>query len=398
MSGPVLIAAGGTGGHVIPALAVARLLRERAVPVIWAGTERGLESRLVPDAGIELERIRVHALRGQGGLDILLAPLRLVRSIGQCIALVRRLRPRAVLGMGGFVSGPVALAALALRVPLVLHEQNALAGLTNRRLARFATRVFAAFPDAFADGTRVEVVGNPVSAGMTVAPLPALDTAAPLRLLVVGGSRGAERLNTVLPEALSLRGGTRPVTVVHQAGRGRAEATRARYAAAGAQRRTAAERLDEVSVRAFLDDMPGAYRDADLVVCRSGAMTVTELAARGRAAVLVPYPYAVDDHQSANARWLTGAGAAILMPETRLSATALAGCLDRLEADRAELVAMSRAAAGRFVPGAAERVAEALLAVSGGVPDGPPGAMVDGPSGGGAAPVPVPGTTRRGDR
>jgi len=257
--------------------------------------------------------------------------------------------------------------------------------------------VFAAFPDAFAGGARIEVVGNPVSAAMTVAPLPGLDTAVPLRLLVVGGSRGAERLNTVLPEALSRRSGTRPVSVLHQAGQGRAQATRARYAAAD---RSVAERADSVQVQDFIDDMPGAYRDADLVVCRSGAMTVTELAARGRAAVLVPYPHAVDDHQSANARWLAGAGAAILMPEDRLGATALAGCLDRLEANRAELVTMSRAAAGRFVPGAAERVAEALLAVSGGVSAGGagglPGGMPDGLSGGGTAPVP--GGARGGDR
>jgi len=366
MNRPVLIAAGGTGGHVVPALAVARALGERDVPVVWAGTERGLEARLVPAAGIELRPIRVHALRGQGLLDTLLGPVRLLRAIGQCIALLRSLRPRAVLGMGGFVSGPVVLAALALRVPVVLHEQNALAGMTNRQLARFATRVLAAFPGAFAPGVKAEVVGNPVSSGMTVAPVPSSDGAGALRLLVVGGSRGAQRLNEALPEALRLRTGTAAVSVLHQAGQGRGEPTRQRYEAAAAEPRAAAIAADRIDVRDFIEDMAVAYRDADLVICRSGAMTVTELAARGRAALLVPYPHAVDDHQSANARWLSEAGAAELIPQARLTGALLAEWIDRLEADRTRLVEMSRAAAERFRPGAAERVADALVTVSGG--------------------------------
>jgi len=379
VSRPVLIAAGGTGGHIVPALAVAQSLGERGVPVVWAGTEQGLESRLVPAAGIELRRIQVSALRGQGRLGTALGPLRLARSLAQCIALVRELRPRAVLGMGGFVSGPVALAALALRVPVVLHEQNALPGMTNRRLARFATRVFAAFPGAFGPGVRAEVVGNPVSASMTVAPAPSAQGGSMLRLLVVGGSRGAERLNELLPEALALRGGAAGVSVRHQAGQGRGAATRQRYAASQAKPRAAAASPDAVDVQDFIDDMPAAYRDADLVICRSGAMTVTELAARGRASLLVPYPHAVDDHQRANARWLAEAGAAQLLPQSELSAAVLAEWIDKLEADRGLLVTMSAAAAERFRPGAAERVAEGLLAVSGGASSD---ALVDAQRGG----------------
>lgn len=357
MSAPVLIAAGGTGGHVVPALAVAAVLLARGIPVDWAGTVRGLESRLVPAAGIRLHPIDVRGLRGQGLLGTVTGPLRLVRACVQCVALLRRLKPRAILGMGGFVSGPVALAALALRVPLVLHEQNAVPGMTNRRLAARARHVFCAFPGAFADRAGARVVGNPVSADMTTAPLPSADPQATLSLLVIGGSRGAQRLNELMPAALAhrQRQGTAPtLRVRHQAGAGRGAATRALY--------SDAQTGDAVSVDDFIDDMSAAYRQADLVVCRSGAMTVTELAARGRAALLVPYPHAVDDHQSANARWLVDAGAARLLPEHSLTAASLADEIDRLVDDRDALVRMSSAAAASFVPGAAQAVAEALIA------------------------------------
>ena len=372
---PVLIAAGGTGGHVVPALAVAEVLVARGVPVAWAGTAAGLESRLVPAAGIELRTIDVAGLRGKGALARLAGPARLLRAVGQARALVAELRPRAVLGMGGFASGPVGIAARLAGVPLVLHEQNAVAGLTNRVLARVATRVFVAFPGAL--GPRAIAVGNPVRDDLAaLAQLAGADEGvppsdacsdAPLSVLVVGGSRGAEALNLALPGACAAlaRAGTRLV-VRHQAGAGRGEAVRARYAAALGGEGGDAGRGVAVEATDFIDDMRAAYAGSDLVVCRSGAMTVTELAAVGRGAILVPYPHAVDDHQSVNARWLADAGAAVLLPQPLADAAGLAAEIARLDADRPALRAMAAAARARFVPGAAERVADALLEVSGG--------------------------------
>jgi UDP-N-acetylglucosamine--N-acetylmuramyl-(pentapeptide) pyrophosphoryl-undecaprenol N-acetylglucosamine transferase len=375
---PVLIAAGGTGGHVVPALAVAEALRERRVPVLWAGTERGLESRLVPRAGIKLHLINVRGLRGQNLLDTLMGPLRLARAVVQSVALLRRERVSAVLGMGGFVSGPVALAALMLRIPLVLHEQNAIAGMTNSWLARFASRVFSAFPDVFPAARSAETVGNPVPAGIVADKLrineshgqashaqASTDT---LHVLVIGGSRGAECLNRVLPDAMSamahlqdLKTLRNPVVAVcHQAGAGRGDATRQRYAESLQGHSTIS-----VTVEDFVDDMAVAYKEADLVISRAGAMTVTELAASGTPALLVPYPYAVDDHQTANANWLVSVGAAVLLPEAQLDGQVLAREIEQLLSDPGQLDVMASAARQRFVPGAAARVADALCDLAG---------------------------------
>lgn len=355
---PVLIAAGGTGGHVIPALAVAEALRSRRVPVLWAGTAQGLESRLVPQSGIAMTLIDIRGLRGQNLFDTLLGPLRIVHAVFQSLRLLRRERVCAVLGMGGFVSGPVAIAALLLRVPLVLHEQNAVAGMTNSWLARSAARVFSAFPGVFPGARRAEVVGNPVPQAIVVdEPARCESQMGPLRVLVIGGSRGAEFLNQIVPQAVAhCQPGT--VSVRHQAGAGRADATRARYDA-----------KSDVEVTDFVDDMASAYRTADLVISRAGAMTVTELAASATPAVLVPFPHAVDDHQTANARWLVDAGAAILLPQAELVAERLAGVINELASDRDALTTMASAARQRFVPGAAERVANALVEVSGQVVD-----------------------------
>ncbi len=358
----VLIAAGGTGGHVVPGLAVAEALKARRVPVIWAGTATGLEARLVPDAGVPLSLINVRGLRGQSLIDTVSGPFRLVGAIVQSIRLLRQQRVSAVLGMGGFVSGPVAIAALLLRIPLVLHEQNAVPGMTNAKLARFATRVFSAFPGAFPDAIHnkpmVEVVGNPVPQSI-VAQAEASRAAATdqaVQILVVGGSRGAEFLNTILPEAMALRTAeSRPVKVMHQAGAGRGEATRDRYQASH----------DQIVVSDFIDDMASAYRQADLVISRAGAMTVTELAASGTPSLLVPYPFAVDDHQTANANWLVKAGGAVLLPQSELTATRLATLIDELAIDRPRLQAMASAAHQQYVPGAAARVADALIDVAG---------------------------------
>lgn len=349
---PVLIMAGGTGGHVFPALAVARELQARGREVAWLGTLRGLEARVVPEAGLALHTIDVTGLRGKGTAGWLLAPLRLVRAVWQAQQVVRRLRPGAALGMGGFASGPGGLAARLLGVPLVVHEQNAVAGLTNRVLARIATRALEAFPGSL-PGART--VGNPVRAEIAALPAPAERFAGrdgALRLLVVGGSQGARALNTTLPEAIGrLSPDSRP-EVLHQAGAAEADGVRAAYARAGVAAR----------VEPFIADMAGAYGWADLVVCRSGALTVSELAAAGVGSVLVPFPHAVDDHQTRNAAWLVEAGAAELLPQSVLTPERLAETLQRLD-DRPRLLAMAAAARSRATPAAAAAVADDIVEI-----------------------------------
>ncbi|MCW4151663.1 undecaprenyldiphospho-muramoylpentapeptide beta-N-acetylglucosaminyltransferase [Halomonas sp. 18H] len=311
----VLIMAGGTGGHVIPALSLARALTERGVEVQWLGSPRGIENQLVPDAGLVLHRIAVSGLRGNGLTGWLAAPWRLAKAVLQARRVVREFDPQLVVGLGGFASGPGGLAAWLMRRPLVIHEQNAVAGLTNRVLSRLARRTFAAFPQAFPG--RGEVVGNPVRA--EIAALGEQPRAAdsmrqrPLRLLVVGGSLGAQALNQRLPEALAGLAPEQRPEVCHQAGRDKDQATREGYARHGL----------EAHVSAFIDDMAGAYDWADLVVCRAGALTVAELAAAAKPALFVPFPHAVDDHQTANAAALVEEGAASLIAQDAMSAAAL---------------------------------------------------------------------------
>ena len=312
----VLIMAGGTGGHVIPALSLARGLAAEGVEVAWLGSPRGIENRLVPEAGLPLHRIAVSGLRGNGAAGWLLAPLNLTRAVWQARRVIREFDPQLVVGLGGFASGPGGLAAWLGRRPLVIHEQNAVAGLTNRALSRLARRVYAAFPQAF--GSRGEVIGNPVRAEIAALG-EALHTAAAmrgrrLRLLVVGGSLGAQALNERLPEALALLSPEARPEVRHQAGRDKDAATRQAYADQGVP----------AEVTPFIDDMAEAYGWADLVVCRAGALTVAELAAAARPALFVPFPFAVDDHQTANARALVEEGAAELLPQTELDAATLA--------------------------------------------------------------------------
>ncbi|MDQ2695681.1 MAG: undecaprenyldiphospho-muramoylpentapeptide beta-N-acetylglucosaminyltransferase, partial [Pseudomonadota bacterium] len=286
---PVMIMAGGTGGHVFPALAVAEWLRRRDVPVVWMGTRRGLEATLVPKAGIPVEWIGVAGLRSSGWRRGLMAPVMLAQALGQAAVALGRCRPRVVLGMGGFVSGPGGLMAWLRRIPLVIHEQNAVAGLTNRWLARFADQVLEAFPDSFPAARHARCTGNPVRQAIADLLPPAARFAGrrgPARLLVVGGSQGALALNQLVPQALA-RLPERP-EVWHQAGGRLLEAARTAYAQAGVSAR----------LEPFIDDMAGAYGWADLVLCRAGALTVAELAAAGVGAVLVPFPYAVDDHQT----------------------------------------------------------------------------------------------------
>lgn len=355
---PVLIMAGGTGGHVFPALAVAERLRAAGMPVVWMGTRQGLEAKLVPAAGITIEWIGVAGLRGKGLRRLLTLPFMLGRALLQARTILRRLRPPVVLGMGGFASGPGGLAARLLGIPLVVHEQNAIAGLTNRWLARLASRVLEAFPGTFPASRRALAVGNPVRDAIAALPPPALRFAGRegrLRLLVLGGSQGALALNQLVPQALAqLPEAARP-EVWHQAG-GRLHDT----AAAAYQEAGVAARLTP-----FIDDMAAAYAWADLVLCRAGALTIAELAAAGVAALLVPFPFAVDDHQTANAAFLARGGAARVVQQADLDAAALAALLGELLADRQALWAMAEAARALAQVDSAARVAAICLEQAG---------------------------------
>ncbi len=355
-----MIMAGGTGGHVFPALATARVLRERGYDLVWLGTHRGIEARLVPAAGIPVEWLSVSGLRGKGIGTLLAAPFRLATALFQALRAVRRHRPSVVLGAGGFVSGPGGVAAWLTRTPLVVHEQNAVAGLTNRLLARIADRVLEGFPGSFGDGVKAERVGNPVRREIANVPPPERRYAGregPVRLLVFGGSQGSSRLNTVVPAAISeLPDWLRP-EVLHQTGAQGAEETAAAYRARGIA----------ADVRAFIDDMASAYGWADLAVCRSGALTIAELAAAGVPAVLVPFPSAVDDHQTRNAQYVVRVGAAVLQSESGLTPVSLAAKLrELLEAGRPRLERMARAARAAAITDADVRLADACVAAAGG--------------------------------
>ncbi len=352
----VVVMAGGTGGHVFPALAVADVLRQRGCTVSWLGTRNGIEARLVPAAGIEVDWIDIGGLRGNGLRGWLSAPWRLWNAVRQALLALRRRQPVVVLGLGGFVAGPGGLAARWAKIPLVIHEQNAVAGLTNRALALIAQRVLAAFPTAFSGGQAV-VTGNPVRTEIAALPAPALRFAGrkgPARLFVFGGSQGAQVLNRLLPAAIGQLAVEERPSVVHQAGRGadRLAQVQAAYAAAAVT----------VEVVEFIDDMASEYAKADLVVCRAGALTVSELAAAGVGAVLLPLSTAVDDHQTANARWLVAAGAALCVDERSLTASALADHLRPLISDgRSAWEAMASAARSCAVVDAATTVADICL-------------------------------------
>lgn len=354
---PIIIMAGGTGGHVFPALAVAEQLRAKNVPVVWLGTRRGLEAKLVPPTGIPLEWIGVAGLRGTGLMRLLMAPLMMGKAVWQAATVFRRVKPRVVLGMGGFVSGPGGLVARLLGIPLVIHEQNAIPGLTNRWLARLANRVLEGFPNSFPDRRQALWVGNPVRANIAALPEPSARLAAHTdrpRLLVVGGSQGALALNQLVPTALTLMAPTQRPDVWHQAGGNLWEAAAQGYRNADI----------EVRLEPFIEAMEEAYGWADLVLCRSGALTVAELAAAGVGAILVPFPYAVDDHQTVNGRFLERAGAAVLISQKVLTAQRLAELLAELLNDRPRLRTMAKAARRLARADAAQRVTEICLAQS----------------------------------
>jgi len=351
MKRPVIIMAGGTGGHVFPALALARLLRSRSYDVVWLGTRRGLEARIVPQNDFPIEWLSVGGLRGKGVMTLLAAPFRLTRALIQALGIMRKHRPLVVVGLGGFVTGPGGVAAWLTRAPLVIHEQNAIAGFTNRRLAPLAREVLEAFPNSFGAGARARTIGNPVRQEIFAVPPPATRLAqrsGAIRILVIGGSLGAMKLNAVVPFALARIAGSVSLDVRHQAGERWIESARQSYA----------EAKVSADVRPFIEDMAEAYAWADLVICRAGALTVSELAAAGVASILVPFPHAVDDHQTHNARYLVQEGAAVLIADRDVTAERLADELQRLCAGRGKLLAMAERARMLAKPKAAEELAE----------------------------------------
>ena len=350
-----MVMAGGTGGHVFPALAVAEWLRDQGVDLVWLGRRDSFESRVVPGQGIPMEWIDIQGVRRSGLTRRLMAPFQLLRALFQARQVLRRVRPTMVLGMGGFVSGPGGLMARLMGIPLVIHEQNRIPGLTNRLLSRIATRVFEAFPDSFR-GIEVEACGNPVRREIEMMESPQQRFAgriAPMRLLILGGSLGAKALNETVPQAVALLPESMRPVVRHQCGEAHLEATEAAYRDAGVK----------AEIHRFEEDMAEAYGWADLVICRAGALTVSELSAAGLAAVMVPYPFAVDDHQTLNARFLVDAGAAVLMPQSEMSAQSLSDQLKTLFDQPDYLRDMSVVARSLVKPEAAARVGQACLQV-----------------------------------
>lgn len=352
MSSTALIMAGGTGGHIYPGLAVADELRSRGWRVVWLGNADGMEARIVPPRGYDLQAVRFTALRGKGLLRKLLLPLNLLRGFWQALGVLGRVKPQVVLGLGGYVTFPGGMMAALRGTPLVLHEQNSVAGLANRVLAKVADRVLTGFPKALPDAYWT---GNPVRADIAALPEPAARFAGrggTLNILVVGGSLGAQALNETVPQALALMPQDERPQVVHQAGERNMPALEAAYARAGVAG----------TLAPFIQDMAGAYGDADLVICRAGALTVAELAAAGVASILVPFPHAVDDHQTGNARFLSDAGAAVLMPPQQLAAESLAALIRSL--DRSRLLDMAQRARALARPGATAEVADICAAIA----------------------------------
>lgn len=356
MGANVLIMAGGTGGHVFPALACAREFEARGYTVHWLGTPRGIENELVEPAGFTLHRINVTGLRGKGKLSLLKAPFVLLKALFQARKIIRQLKPVCVLGFGGYVTGPGGLAAKTCGVPVIIHEQNAVAGTANRLLVPMTSRVCEAFPQTFAASDKLRTTGNPVRPELfTLAPRAALE-GRKARLLVLGGSLGAEPLNKLLPEALTNVAAELRPEVFHQAGKKHDEITAQRYTAAGV----------EADVQPFIKDMAHAYGWADLVVCRAGALTVSELAAAGLPSLLVPLPHAIDDHQSRNADFLAREGAAFLMPQATTGAAELAARLTEVLMQPERLNSMAANARRLAKPDATRNVVDICLEVANG--------------------------------
>jgi UDP-N-acetylglucosamine--N-acetylmuramyl-(pentapeptide) pyrophosphoryl-undecaprenol N-acetylglucosamine transferase len=346
----ILIMAGGTGGHIFPGLAVAHEMRAAGWEVVWLGARGGMEERLIPQRGYRTAWIRAKAARGKGLLQKLLLPANLLYSFWESARVIRRLKPDVVLGLGGYVAFPGGMMASLLNRPLALHEQNAVPGLANRVLSTVSDKVMVAFPEALKSA---EWTGNPVRSEIAAVAAPEErfeGRDGPLRILVVGGSLGAQALNETVPRALALL--TTPVSVVHQSGEKHLQVLKKNYAEAGV----------EGELLAFIDDMARRYAEADLVICRAGAVTIAELSAGGMASILVPFPYAVDDHQTVNARFLADKGAAILVRQEELSAEKLAQLIGSLE--RPKLLEMARRARSLGKPDAARLVARRCMEIA----------------------------------
>lgn len=348
----VLIMAGGTGGHIFPGLAVADALRQRNIPVRWLGAQGGMEASKVPEAGIELDLVAITGLRGKGLLRWIRMPLLLLKAVWQARRLLKANRPGCVVSFGGYAAAPGGIAAWTKGIPVLVHEQNRVPGLTNRLLARFSRKILQGFPGTFPQEMHAEDSGNPVRREVAAIAEPRErmgGRTGPVRLLVMGGSQGAQVLNLVVPAAIALLPGNLKVEIQHQAGAKRVDEALEAYASAAV----------DAEVKPFIENMAEAYAWADLVICRSGALTVAELAAAGLGSVLVPFAHAVDDHQTRNAEYLASSGAAIILPQSSFDADALAAALAPLVSDRNALMSMAVSARALALPDAAEKVVEA---------------------------------------
>jgi len=357
----VMLMAGGTGGHVFPALSVAEKLRAKNIAISWLGTQRGIESDVIPKHQIELHYLNVEGLRGRGLLALIRAPFKLLSSIIQAYSVLGKFNPSVVLGMGGFVSGPGAIAARLKGIPLVIHEQNSVAGTTNKISARFATAVMQGFPNTFTQG---EYCGNPVRteiASLTPPSERLANREGPMRLLVLGGSRGALAINKLIPEALAKIDPQQRPEILHQVGGQHQQVTQKIYHEQGHD-----IQHKNIEIVPFIDKMEEAYAWADFVICRAGALTVAELTAVGLGALLVPFPYAIDDHQTTNGQWLVEAGAAVMIQEKQLTPQILADQIMRLVNNSDQRLTMASCARTLAKVGAADRVAEVCLEVANG--------------------------------
>jgi UDP-N-acetylglucosamine--N-acetylmuramyl-(pentapeptide) pyrophosphoryl-undecaprenol N-acetylglucosamine transferase len=344
MSKTIMVMAGGTGGHIFPALAVAHALHDAGWRVVWLGNPEGMEARLVPQHGFEMVNLKFAALRGKGLLRKLLLPFNLLRGFWQALKAIRQVKPNVVLGMGGYITFPGGMMAALTGVPLVLHEQNSVAGLANKVLAGVADRIVTGFPEVLAKSLWA---GNPVRPEIARMAPPAerfAERTGALRVLIIGGSLGAQALNEIVPKGFALLGASDQPQIVHQAGEKHIEALKANYAAVGVQAHCVS----------FIDDMAGAYEWADLVICRAGALTVAELAAAGVASILVPFPHAVDDHQTGNARFLVNVGGAFLLPQNEMTPESIALIRNY---SRGQLLEMAEKARSVAKPDATEEVA-----------------------------------------
>ncbi|CAH9019319.1 UDP-N-acetylglucosamine--N-acetylmuramyl-(pentapeptide) pyrophosphoryl-undecaprenol N-acetylglucosamine transferase [Candidatus Nitrosacidococcus sp. I8] len=354
----ILMMAGGTGGHIFPALAVANVLQSKGIEVIWLGTHRGLEAKFIPKAGYSIEWISVNGLRGKGIITWLTAPVKLLIALFQALKILHKQKPSVVLGWGGFVSGPGGLGAWLLRIPLITHEQNAIAGTTNRILARLSSQILEGFPNTFSKTLHGKWVGNPVRAEIESVYYAKKNTIrdrhTPIRLLVLGGSQGAQILNKVLPQTLSHLELNEYPEIWHQCGTNREKEVITAYRSF---------RVD-AKVVAFIDEIADAYTWADMVLCRAGASTIAELMAVGITSLLVPYPFAIDNHQLANAQYLVNHDAALLLPEKELTPQKLAETLRYFNMHRDLLDTMAESAYKLHLGNTAQRIAEECLQIA----------------------------------